>query len=72
MLATAEECTCHRTYTVTKKGLIKAGICKEILIDDRREILVVSEMLSEYNECNGDVSNCNGCKVADFKVLMKN
>ena len=48
---------------------METGILQEILIDDGREILVVCNMFSEYNECYGNVSNRDRNEVGQIKVL---
>jgi len=53
--ASSEDSACHRSYTVTEKGSVKTGIFEKVGFNDRRNVLVVSKMLCEYNECNGNV-----------------
>ena len=64
----AEECANHRAYAVTEKGVVKTGILKKVMVNDGGEILVVCDMLRENNESNGDICNCDGCKIAPLKV----
>ena len=57
-------------YTITKEGSVKTGIVKKIVLDNGGDVLVVSNMLCKYNECNGNVCNRNGsdiCAVDFFK-----
>ncbi len=67
--ATAEECTCDRADTVTEEGLVKAGIFKKVFLDDGGKVLVVCDMLCEYDECYGDISNRDGADVSRVNIF---
>ncbi len=57
--AAAEESTGDGANAVTQQGVVQAGLSQQILADDGGQVLVVSDVLSEDNECNGNVSNSN-------------
>ena len=57
--AATEECTDHGANTITEEGAVQAGILQKILADNRGKVLVVSDMLSKYDECNGNIGNCD-------------
>ena len=57
--ADTEYRTCNRAYAVTEKGFLKTGICNEVLANDGGKVLVVCDMLCEYNKSNGKEGNNN-------------
>ena len=65
----AKECARERSNTVAKKCVGEAGLLEEILLDDSGEVLVVSDMLSENNECNGSVRDDYCSKVGKIEIL---
>ena len=67
--ASAEESANDRAYAVTEKSSVETWLLEKIGPDDSGKVLVVSDMLSKYNECNGNVSYCNGCNVRSAKVV---
>ena len=66
--ASAEECACHGADTVAEQGSVKTGLLKKILLNDGGDVLVVSNMLCENDECNGNVSNSNGGEVGSVEL----
>ena len=48
---------------------MQAGISGQILVDNGAEVLVVSQMLSEDHECNGNISGKDGDDVAHINFL---
>ena len=66
--ASAEECTGHGADTVTQQGSVETGILKKILFNDRRDILVVCNMLCENNKCNGNVSYGDGGEISSVQL----
>ena len=38
---------------------METGLNKEVSFNYGRDVLVVSDVLCEDNECNGDISHCN-------------
>ena len=61
--AAAEERACHGTYAVAEESMVKTGIFKKIMLDYGGEVLVVSDVLCEYYECDGDIRYCHSCKI---------
>ena len=61
--AAAEDGACYGTDTVTEKGAVQAGLLEEVDADDGRKVLVVCDVLCEYNECNRNICNSNSCYV---------
>ena len=52
------------TDTVAKQGTIQTRLFQQITLDDAGEILVVGDMLREYDEGDGDVGDGDGGYIA--------
>lgn len=48
----AEQCACDRTYTVAEKRSCKTRLFKEVMVDNRRKVFMVSNMFCKNNKCN--------------------
>ena len=68
--AAAEESTDHGADAIAKKGAGKTGLfANEVAVDDGREVLMVSDMLCKYNECNGHIKHCDIAKSGEINAF---
>ena len=48
---------------------MQTGVLQQVFINDRRQVLVVSQVLSEDHECHRNVGNRNRCDVGGINLL---
>ena len=66
--AAAEDGADDGAYAVTEERSVETGLGEKVLFDDAGEILVVSDMLREYNESNGNVRYRDGCEIGHIEL----
>lgn len=68
--AAAEERARKRTDTVAEKSLVKTGIRKQILFDNRGKVLVIGDVFRKYHEGNGRIRHRDGYKVSSERTAF--
>ena len=67
--AAAEESANHRTNAVAQQGAVQAGVLQQVLADNGGKVLVVCQVLSEYDEGDGDICDCNSSQIGQLKLF---